>query len=117
MDRGRGAGTTLSVKPSECVAPPPRSELRRLLTRAGHDVAEAGAVHEAETDYELDSFELILSDLRLPGAPGADVIAKAPGVPVLIMTSYATVRSAVEAMNISQAAGQSLPKTHSRTTR
>jgi DNA-binding NtrC family response regulator len=77
-----------------------RTELRRLLTRAGHDVAEAGAVHEAAADYELDTFDLILSDLRLPGAPGTDVIAKAPGVPVLIMTSYATVRSAVEAMKL-----------------
>ncbi len=77
-----------------------RTELRRLLTRTGHVVSEAGAVHEAEADYELDTFELILSDLRLPGAPGTDVIAKAPGVPVLIMTSYATVRSAVEAMKL-----------------
>ncbi|HYO73299.1 MAG TPA: response regulator [Archangium sp.] len=74
--------------------------MRRLLTRAGHDVAEAGSVHEAETDHALDTFALILSDLRLPGAPGTDVIAKAPGVPVLIMTSYATVRSAVEAMKL-----------------
>ncbi len=77
-----------------------RTELRRLLTRAGHDVAEARAIHEAETDYALDTFDLILSDLRLPGAPGTDVIAKAPGVPVLIMTSYATVRSAVDAMKL-----------------
>jgi DNA-binding NtrC family response regulator len=77
-----------------------RTELRRLLTRTGHDVAEAGSIHEAESDHTLDTFELILSDLRLPGAPGTDIIAKAPGVPVLIMTSYATVRSAVEAMKL-----------------
>ncbi len=77
-----------------------RTELRRLLVRAGHDVSEAGTVGEAATDYALDGFDLILTDLRLPGAPGTDIIAKAPGVPVLVMTSYATVRSAVEAMKL-----------------
>ncbi|MFP2931479.1 sigma-54-dependent transcriptional regulator [Pyxidicoccus sp. 3LG] len=77
-----------------------RTELRRLLVRAGHDVSEAGSVQEASGDYALDSFDLVLSDLRLPGAPGTDVIAMCPGVPVLIMTSYATVKSAVDAMKL-----------------
>ncbi|MCE9667279.1 sigma-54 dependent transcriptional regulator [Myxococcus stipitatus] len=77
-----------------------RTELRRLLVRAGHEVSEAGAVQEAASDYALDSFDLVISDLRLPGAPGTDVIALCPGVPVLIMTSYATVKSAVDAMKL-----------------
>lgn len=77
-----------------------RTEVRRLLTRAGHEVSEAGSVGEAESDHLLESFDLILCDLRLPGAPGTDLIAKAGRVPVLIMTSYATVRSAVEAMKL-----------------
>ncbi|WP_164009743.1 sigma-54-dependent transcriptional regulator [Pyxidicoccus trucidator] len=77
-----------------------RTELRRLLVRAGHDVSEAGSVQEASSDYALDSFDLVLSDLRLPGASGTDVIALCPGVPVLIMTSYATVKSAVDAMKL-----------------
>ncbi|MFP2961515.1 sigma-54-dependent transcriptional regulator [Myxococcus sp. 1LA] len=77
-----------------------RTELRRLLVRAGHDVSEAGSVAEAASDYSLDSFDLVLSDLRLPGAPGTDIISMCPGVPVLIMTSYATVKSAVDAMKL-----------------
>ncbi|QDF07274.1 sigma-54-dependent transcriptional regulator [Myxococcus xanthus] len=77
-----------------------RTELRRLLVRAGHDVSEAGSVQEASSDYPLDSFDLVLSDLRLPGAPGTDIISMCPGVPVLIMTSYATVKSAVDAMKL-----------------
>jgi DNA-binding NtrC family response regulator len=36
--------------------------------------------------------------VRLPGAPGTEIIPRAQGVPVLIMTSYASVRSAVDAM-------------------
>jgi DNA-binding NtrC family response regulator len=76
-----------------------RSALRRLLERNGYEVTEAGAVREA-LDYELSSFDLVITDLRLPGAPGTDLIAHAHDVPVLIMTSYASVRSAVESMQL-----------------
>jgi len=75
-----------------------RSELRRLLGRAGYEVAEARSVREAEQEHELGTFDLVLTDVRLPGAPGTDLIGRARGVPVLVMTSYATVRSAVDAM-------------------
>ena len=76
-----------------------RDELRRLFDRKGHEVAEAESVRDAEK-HEIGDYELILADLRLPGAPGTELIARAPGVPVLIMTSYATVKSAVEAMRM-----------------
>jgi two-component system, NtrC family, response regulator AtoC len=76
-----------------------RGELRRLLARRGHEVVEAGSVQEAEAN-DLTSFQLILADLRLPGAPGTELIARVRDIPVLIMTSYATVRSAVEAMRL-----------------
>ncbi|MDZ7841589.1 MAG: sigma-54 dependent transcriptional regulator [Gammaproteobacteria bacterium] len=74
-----------------------RSALTTLLGRHGFDVETAGSVQEAE-QYQLSQFDLIIADLRLPGDPGTDVIAKAGGTPVLIMTSYASVRSAVESM-------------------
>jgi DNA-binding NtrC family response regulator len=75
-----------------------RGELKRLITRAGHEVSEAGAVAEAQASFELDAFDVVLTDLRLPGAPGTALIALAAPVPVIVMTSYATVRSAVDAM-------------------
>ncbi len=75
-----------------------RGAVRRLLERRGYTVAEAGSVEEAERTHDLQRFGLILADLRLPGAQGTEVIRRAPGVPVLIMTSYASVRSAVDAM-------------------
>jgi two-component system, NtrC family, response regulator AtoC len=80
-----------------------RSELRRLLSRVGHDVADAESVPAAENEHDLASFDLILTDLRLPGPAGTDLIARAPGVPVVVMTSYATVKSAVEAMKLGAA--------------
>jgi DNA-binding NtrC family response regulator len=77
-----------------------RDELRRLFARKGHEVSEADSVAAAEQGRRLAACDLILADLRLPGAPGTELIARAPGVPVLIMTSYATVKSAVEAMRM-----------------
>jgi DNA-binding NtrC family response regulator len=75
-----------------------RGAVRRLLERKGYQVVEAGSVEEAESANDLQSFGLILTDVQLPGAPGTEVIKKAGGVPVLIMTSYASVRSAVDSM-------------------
>ncbi|KRT54950.1 sigma-54-dependent transcriptional regulator [endosymbiont of Ridgeia piscesae] len=74
-----------------------RTALRRLLERHGFQIAEAGSVEETEA-LDLNGFDLIISDLRLPGAAGTEIIQHADEVPVLIMTSYASVRSAVEAM-------------------
>jgi two-component system response regulator HydG len=77
-----------------------RAALRRLLERSGYQVSEAGSVQEAEKEHNLADFNLVISDLRLPGAPGTDLIKKAGDVPVLIMTSYASLRSAVDSMRM-----------------
>ena len=76
-----------------------RSELRRLLTRNGHVVAEAGSVEEA-LEQGLSNFDLIVTDLRLPGDMGTALIEPAGDIPVLIMTSFASVKSAVDAMKL-----------------
>jgi Response regulator receiver domain len=70
-----------------------RAALRRFLERNKFKVSEAASVHEAEGNFQLERFDLIISDLRLPGAPGTDLVQRAGEVPVLIMTSYASLRS------------------------
>ncbi len=77
-----------------------RSALRRLLERNTYQVSEAGSVQEAQERYNIQSFDLIISDLRLPGAPGTEMIKLAEPKPVLIMTSYASLRSAVDSMRL-----------------
>ncbi|WP_148861557.1 sigma-54-dependent transcriptional regulator [Marinobacter fonticola] len=77
-----------------------RSALRKLLTHADYDISDAGSVDEARSRFELGSFDLIISDLRLPGAAGTELIRLAPDTPVLIMTSYASLRSAVDSMKL-----------------
>ncbi len=74
-----------------------RSSLRRLLERNDYEVLEAESVEEA-CRQDLASLDLIISDLRLPGEPGTAMIDRAQATPVLIMTSYASLRSAVDSM-------------------
>ena len=77
-----------------------RNALRKLLERNQYEVSEAPSVKEATSKFQLKEFDLIISDLRLPGAPGTDLIKLAGDTPVLIMTSYASLRSAVDSMRM-----------------
>ena len=79
-----------------------RTSLRKFLTKEGFVVTEAGSLAEAKC-FNLDQFNLIITDLRLPGPTGTDIIKMAPNVPVLVMTSYASVNSAVDSMKLGAA--------------
>jgi len=74
-----------------------RDSLHRLLSRHDYKVTTVGSVLEAEKEG-LQGFDLVIADIRLPGAQGTELITLASPVPVLIMTSYSTVESAVNAM-------------------
>jgi DNA-binding NtrC family response regulator len=76
-----------------------RAALRRLLERHEYRVSEAGSVKESLEKYDMNAFDVIISDLRLPGAPGTDLI-KATSTPVLIMTSYSSIKSAIDSMKM-----------------
>jgi DNA-binding NtrC family response regulator len=76
-----------------------RTALKRLLERHEYKVSEAGTVKESIDNFDMDTFDVIISDLRLPGAPGTDLI-KATTTPVLIMTSYSSIRSAIDSMKL-----------------
>ena len=80
-----------------------RTALRKLLERHRYKISEAGSVREATTKFRITDMDLIISDLRLPGAPGTDLLKLAGDVPVLIMTSYASLRSAVDSMRMGAA--------------
>lgn len=77
-----------------------RSALKRLLERNGYRVSEAGSVQEALEGFDTAGYDMVISDLRLPGAPGTEMIQHAGSIPVLIMTSYASLRSAVDSMKL-----------------
>ncbi len=77
-----------------------RTSLKRLLERNQYQVSEAASVAEVKASYDIQSFDLVITDLRLPGAPGTDMIDLAEGIPVLVMTSYASLRSAIDSMKM-----------------
>jgi len=89
-----------------------RVAVRRLLERHGHQVSEAESVEAAEAAGGLGDFNLIITDLRLPGRQGSAMMELAPDVPVIIMTSFASVSSAVEAMKSGAADYISKPFDH-----
>ncbi|RZO21084.1 MAG: response regulator [SAR92 clade bacterium] len=75
-----------------------RTSLVKLLVRHNYAVDDAVSVKAALSRYNIKEFNLIISDLRLPGNPGSELINLAGTVPVIIMTSYASLRSAVDIM-------------------
>ncbi len=88
----------LIVEPSS----PSRAALKRLLEEYGHAVTEAGSIKEARV-HDLESFALILADLRMPAGLGTDLVPLAGDVPVVIMAHHASLRAAVDAMKLGAA--------------
>ncbi len=76
-----------------------RTSLKKFLEKQNYKICEAGSVDEA-VKQDLNRFCLIITDLRLPGPAGTDIIKLAPDVPVLVMTSYASLKSAVDTMKL-----------------
>lgn len=76
-----------------------RKQLSVLLTRNNYHVTGVATVEEALA-CQPQGFDLILADIRLPGAAGTEIIQHSDQVPVIVMTSYASVRSAVESMKL-----------------
>jgi len=78
------------------------SGVEKILVRKGHSVEQALSVADAVTALERDAaFDMILADLMMPQAGGLDMvrIAKSrwPRHPVIIMTGYASIGSAIDA--------------------
>jgi Nif-specific regulatory protein len=81
-----------------------RRGLARALTEAGHDVEEASNGNLAITRLHETSFDVVVSDLRMGGADGLDVLRTTkslhPTTGVILMTAFGSVHTAVEAMKI-----------------
>ena len=81
-----------------------RDSLKEWLEEDGFavDMAESGAA--ALDQLAQKSYQLMLLDIKMPGMDGVEVLQKAkedfPDLGVVMMTAYATVETAVEAMKI-----------------
>jgi DNA-binding NtrC family response regulator len=79
-----------------------RAMLRKALERFGYAVEEAPDGSAAIEKVRSRRYLLVLSDLKLPGASGIEVLREArraePTLPVILVTAYGSVEEAVTAM-------------------
>jgi two-component system cell cycle response regulator len=95
-----GGGRILVVDDEEVVC----KFLKRVLAGSGHQVEMCHGGREALAKLDEDSFDLVVTDLKMPGVDGIDVLRKAkeldPLCEVVVITAYASVESAVEVMKL-----------------
>ena len=79
-----------------------RAMLKKALERAGHAVDEAPDGSSAVAKVRARRYLLVLTDLKLPGCSGLDVLRETkqadPTIPVILITAYGSVEEAVTAM-------------------
>jgi two-component system response regulator AtoC len=79
-----------------------RRVLQMLLERMGCESLAAESLEEAIAHLERQHVDLVLTDLRMPGGSGLELLARVreadAELPVIVLTAYGTVETAVEAM-------------------
>ena len=79
-----------------------RTMLRTLLTGWGYTISEADDGSTAIQKVHEQAFDLILMDIRMIKVSGLEALTEIkafnPAIPVIIMTAYSSVESAVEAL-------------------
>ena len=81
-----------------------RVPLRDDIAEAGYDVDEAGSAEEALELLGKKGYDVVVTDLRMPGMDGIELLerikAESPDTEVIVITAYGTVRTAVRAMKL-----------------
>ncbi|MDA8431609.1 MAG: sigma-54 dependent transcriptional regulator [Nitrospiraceae bacterium] len=79
-----------------------RESLKRVFVREGYDVDSAESCEAAVKTLEGSTYDLIVTDIILPGMSGIELLKKCgeanPGQIVIVMTAYASLETAVEAL-------------------
>jgi two-component system response regulator PilR (NtrC family) len=80
-----------------------RRFLSIMLSREGYEVKEVAGGTEALRAFERDSFDVVISDIHMSGMSGIELLkgiqSLDPTVPVIMMTAYASLDTAIEAVN------------------
>ncbi len=81
-----------------------RDFLSIMLKKEGHDVVAAENGSDAFKAVQTEIFDLVISDVKMPGLDGIDVLKTvkevSPETVVIMITAYATAETAVEAMKL-----------------
>jgi DNA-binding NtrC family response regulator len=79
-----------------------REGMRRILEGEGYRVRTSASGQAAGEMIRAEDFDVVITDLKMPGMDGIEVLSTIkilqPNVPVMIVTGYSTVDTAVEAM-------------------
>ncbi|TCJ11537.1 sigma-54-dependent Fis family transcriptional regulator [Parasulfuritortus cantonensis] len=77
-----------------------RMVIRMALEDAGHQVIEADSAEAALARLDRPDLAVVLTDLKLPGLRGEELVAavrrERPEVPVIVLTAFGSIRSAIE---------------------
>ena len=81
--------------------------LTTWLGKKGFVVRSSSSVSDAKRRLGEEAFDLVISDLRLPDSDGIDLLKwlknTHPSLPLIMMTSYAEIQTAVQAMKLGAA--------------
>ena len=76
--------------------------VEKFLTKNGYEITTAFSAAEAKSKTATIHFDLILTDLRLPDSDGMTLLAEfkndLPSIPVILMTGYSDINTAVRAI-------------------
>ena len=81
-----------------------RITLTQTLGKEGYDVTSCDDGRQALNLLQANRYDILITDLRLPGVNGMELLKaakdRAPGCIVILMTAFATVENAVEALKL-----------------
>ena len=79
-----------------------RAALRRFVESAGYEVAAVGDAEAGFERLESQHFDLVLTDLKMPGTDGLEFLERIrrhyPDVATIVVTGYGTTEKSVEAL-------------------
>lgn len=82
--------------------PSMRMALSESLESCGYETDTVGSGEEALTRFDEDTWDMVITDMRMPGISGIDVLRgirrQSETTPVILITAYGTVHTAVDAM-------------------
>ena len=81
-----------------------REMVASVFAERGHDVELADSAAQALERIAEHEFDAVVSDVRMPGLSGIELLGRIsalrPGLPVVLMTAFGSIESAVEAMRV-----------------
>ncbi len=81
-----------------------RYSISKTLQRVGYQVHTAASGEEALDLMKRQDYDVVLTDIRMPGLSGVDLLAKikerAPDAVVILLTGYASLETAIESLRL-----------------